>query len=256
MTTVPAFRAAGTGQSDGATSVVIAKPSGAVEGDFCFALITYDSGPAQNFTHAEWTEFSEGSFGFASRRYDLLYRVLDASEPSSWTFTCDNAVTACLGDIVAYYDGELGTPTVSGGDDTGGNVVAPDTMTILTAVDDGSVNRLVLYFGGEVRSSGSGTVSVTSPASERVDHNGTALGWEGKSQFICDEVVGGGAYPAQDFTVSLSSPGNIGAAVLRVKYLFVGVDDARAEGEQIDLRLLKVEVQELPFMLHTRMGDF
>lgn len=107
-----AFRARAHNEADSATSIVVTKPGGVVDGDLIIAQILQDSATATlTADTGTWTAFAE-SADETTMRSRSFWRKAD-SEPSTWTFSttdANNDIGVIVG--VFYEDSGVGDWTL------------------------------------------------------------------------------------------------------------------------------------------------
>jgi hypothetical protein len=80
--------------------VVINKPAGTQQGDLMILVISHDL-TGSLATPAGWTSVAQDNYGI-SHNSNVYYRVADAAEPVSYTFTLDSGVYQAIASIVTY----------------------------------------------------------------------------------------------------------------------------------------------------------
>ncbi|HLG04977.1 MAG TPA: autotransporter-associated beta strand repeat-containing protein, partial [Gemmatimonadales bacterium] len=100
-----AFRAAAqAGVTSGATSLVISKPSGTVEGDVMIAAVAVRPNTATITAPSGWTLIRRTNNTNATANSQATYRkVAGSSEPSSYTWTLGSSPTGGAGGIMTFY---------------------------------------------------------------------------------------------------------------------------------------------------------
>ena len=175
-----------TGSTNGAT-MTINKPTGVVAGDVLIANIQLrkNTTPRGYPSLTGWTTLSSVDFegGGAYHRCALLYRVVGASEPSSYTFTVNGAgldTDGAVGAIVAY----SGVDTTSPFDALGTYAIGSTKAISTGAISTVSANAAVLMCVGAFEKLTVGSFATTSPGAltqlygGSADNNGTVgAGW-------------------------------------------------------------------------------
>lgn len=126
------------------TTITVSKPTGTVDGDVLIAMISVRASSSSTITAPSgWTLV--GSAGTASStRTAVYYRVAGTSEPTSYQWTSDLAITDAVGLILRYTPSAPTTPPGSV-DATGmGSLVSPAVAPSVTAT--GNNDRLIALF--------------------------------------------------------------------------------------------------------------
>jgi hypothetical protein len=138
------FESASNAQNGSATSLSIARPSGAKAGDFLLAQITFekgsDAGSNARITPPGWILMRRTNRG-SDLGQAIFYRAAGATEPASYTWTFPQALKVA-GGILRYTGVSTTAPIVASSGNTG------DSGT-LTALGVSAVERsaLVAFFG-------------------------------------------------------------------------------------------------------------
>lgn len=178
-------------------SLVIAKPTGTVEGDLMVAVMaatvtatwTGDTG---------WLERADLSVSPSLR---IATKTAGASEPSSYTFTVSNSSTTAAGCILTYRYAEY--DTIAGAFTTAANPL------VLSSASPSLSQGVLIAAGARVATS----VTLGTPTSmtARVtDNNATA-----PSYIVCDQVVAKG--PTGTRSMSTGSTTNVAGIMLAIK---------------------------------------
>ncbi|MCK4576828.1 hypothetical protein KAU34_10500 [candidate division WOR-3 bacterium] len=90
----PVYQSFNEGKTSGATTVVVTKPSGVVEGDLLIGFLSSDGG-SETHTSPEsgtWEDILVGeSEASGKQTFSVWYKIAGASEPSDYTFTCGSS---------------------------------------------------------------------------------------------------------------------------------------------------------------------
>ncbi|SDU86262.1 hypothetical protein SAMN04488544_1126 [Microlunatus sagamiharensis] len=138
------YRSSTTRSASAASSLSIARPAGTVPGDVLVARIANRAAVGADLTASGWT--SVGSTRSAAMLKSwVLYRVVGASEPASYSFTQD-ATTSMAGSISAF----SGVDTADPVDDFGGRVNGLSAIFAPPSVKSTTGNDLALWFGTQL----------------------------------------------------------------------------------------------------------
>ena len=189
-----------------ATSIAIAKPAGAVQGDLLLAVVAHQSGAATNLNPpAGWTavpntDYSDGN----NARIHSWYKVAGAAEPSSYTFALAGSGQAIGGGILAI-TGASGTPINA----SLGQVTPTNSLYLTAPSVTTTVAKTLLVYGGTVNQ----PLFVTSPPfmRERFDA-GTAGEYNVRTEVATQAIASTG--PTGVRTGYVSGSGARGAAIL------------------------------------------
>lgn len=154
---------AATLNSSGASTIVVDKPAGTVEGDLMVAFCLSDN--AGSWTgDTGWTEVLDFTGGAALR---IAYKVATASEPTNYTFTYSGS-RVLRSAILTYRDAQFDTigtvsTTISGTTHTAPEITVADSGSALIAVwaaNDSGISWSAFTSGMTFRTSNnSGTAS-------------------------------------------------------------------------------------------------
>ena len=189
-----------------ATSIGIAKPAGAVQGDLLLAVVAHQSGQATNLNPpAGWTavpntDYSDGN----NARIHSWYKVAGAAEPSSYTFALAGSGQAIGGGILAI-TGASGTPINA----SLGQVTPTNSLYLTAPSITTTVAKTLLVYGGTVNQ----PLFVTPPPfmRERFDA-GTAGEYNVRTEVATQAIASTG--PTGVRTGYVSGSGARGAAIL------------------------------------------
>lgn len=135
-----------------ALAATINAPAGAVTGDLLIACVARFDSTTPPSLPAGWTNLTSGQHGSSSASFRVCYRIREAGDASSYTFT--NAQEGC---IVAYEVGsfDAANPTGPGSlNSSGGSTTI--TATGVTTEEDGALLCAYLTHGGNNPTSTSG----------------------------------------------------------------------------------------------------
>lgn len=173
------YRSGNRAYSSGTTNISVSKPSGALENDVVVVYLQCDAVRTVTPPDGSWT----GSQLDSGSTWAAFYKVLGASEPSSWTFVLSSA-SGTTATAVAYYDIDTATPVAAG--PTFQRNGSDNTSSVAPSVSPGSAGTLVTMHS----SSGIGTASTPSGMTERLAASALG-GFYGTALF--DESVSSGA---------------------------------------------------------------
>jgi hypothetical protein len=142
----PAVRAASSATVNyPATSITIAKPAGAVQGDLLLAIVGHQAGLAVTLTPpAGWTEVPNTNYTDGNDvRIRAWYKFAGSAEPSSYTFTLSGSGQAIGGGILAVTGAAAAPINASGGQVSSTNSIYLTAPSITTTVD-----KTLLVYGG------------------------------------------------------------------------------------------------------------
>ncbi len=139
-----------TGNTTG-TSLLIAKPTGVVQGDVMLVNIAQVGNNTTDPLLSGWTVIDSADLAGGTPRYGaVLYKVAGASEPASYTFALGTGVSSAVGDIVAFSGVDTNTPLDAAGTIS---VQASQVGVVATSITTASSNTAVMMFGMAANSS-------------------------------------------------------------------------------------------------------
>ena len=159
----PVFKAASEAGNAGATTLVISKPPGVVEGDFLLAGVTVRDNPTIT-APGGWTLVRKDPVLATAITQAIYYKFAGSSEPPTYTWTFSSSQKAS-GGILAYtgVDDTMPIDTSNGATGTGMSMTAPG---VVTTVPD----AMLVGFFGIARATG---ISPPSGMAERYEEPST-----------------------------------------------------------------------------------
>lgn len=177
----PEFIASASTQNTVVGNLVIAKPTGTVEGDLMIAAMAADVGATWT-GDTGWTEIAaQGSGASNGPGLRIAYKVAGASEGSSYTFVSSSTRAGIGGCILTYryasYDTIAGAFTTAA------------TPLVLTSISPSASQSILIAVGG--RTSASITLGTPTSMTARVtDNDATAPSYIVLSQTVAKGPVG------------------------------------------------------------------
>ncbi len=98
------FRAKQTASSANAASLIVTKPTGTATGDLLIATMTFDDGGDTLSAPVDWTLIEPASPGAEQMRTRSWYKIAQAGEPASYTFSSSGGNDNTIVHIAAFYD--------------------------------------------------------------------------------------------------------------------------------------------------------
>ena len=134
------------------STITINKPSGVVQGDVMIVCIAQyiSGGTASAATCTGWTTVKSGDLGSttSTTRYGtILYKVAGSSEGPSYAFTLAGTVGGAVGEIVAYYNVDNGTPIDANSSSFSASSSRSATLASTTAINTATDGALAILFG-------------------------------------------------------------------------------------------------------------
>lgn len=162
-----AFTTADNGSGSGGTGLSINKPTCSV-GDV-LVLQVYAGASGTINTPSGWTAYNNNYFNSgANQKQGVFYRVVDGTEPSSWTVTHQTSTTKMVGGITAYSGVDTSSPIITDAvhyDTTAG------TSHVSTAITAPISAGLLVYVTALQATT---TATVASPLTEKYDVTSSA----------------------------------------------------------------------------------
>jgi hypothetical protein len=151
----------------GSNAVIISKPAGTVAGNVLVASLALN-GSLVTSAPAGWVQITAIT-SIPNPRLYAYYRVADASEPATYTWTLSAAVAHSGG--IARYTGVSNTNPIENGPNTAASAANTSSLAVGGVT---TVNPSAMLIGGAAINSSSTTISITAPGgmSERWDLGG------------------------------------------------------------------------------------
>lgn len=264
------------------SSIVLDKPAGVADGDLLVAAIYWSLQGTIGTIPSGWVLRAARDTSFY--RFSVFTKVA-STEPANWTWS-DASGVMFMGAVCAYNTSlntfvaqrQTALGTISNGTpaqtQTIASIAANSTKTLTVMVSAGENVTPVNVSTHNANGSSPGSVITAPLANERVAIKGNGdldvasapvtqeLDWfDGFTLSMADLVTTAATIPAQDFTDTLLGsyvdgdvPPDAGSSTKwrGCQLRFDIVESVTASGE-LDLRLLKIQLPELPYQVHKAM---
>lgn len=138
------------------TTITVSKPTGTVDGDVLIGMISVRASSSPTITAPSGWTLVGSALTSSSTTTAVYYRVAGTSEPASYQWTSDLAITDAVGLILRYTPSAPTTPPGTIDASGMGSIASPAVSPSVTAT--GNNDRLIALFstGGTVGSAPSG----------------------------------------------------------------------------------------------------